>query len=73
MKYLFLMMSLGFSVAACSQTDTTTYGYVHGKYVQAEIGAVFLGGDMVWKNYLRTTLRQQNTAGVVTVEFTVDL
>lgn len=73
MKYLFLLMSMAFSVAACSQTDTTTYGYVNGKYLQAEIPALFLGGDMSWKIYLRKNLRQQNTSGTVTVAFTVDI
>jgi TonB family protein len=43
------------------------------KYLQAEIPALFLGGDMSWKIYLRKNLRQQNTSGTVTVAFTVDI
>jgi TonB family protein len=73
MKYFILMIALGFSASAFSQTDTSTFGYVHGTLIQTEIPAVFLGGDMIWKNYLRKNLRQPNTAGIVTVAFTVDV
>jgi TonB family protein len=73
MKYLFLMMSLVFSIAASSQTDTTTYGYVHGALIQTEIPALFMMGPAAWKRFLQNNLKQQDNSGTVTVAFTVNL
>jgi|SRR5579862_6595140 len=71
MKYLLLIMSLSFSVAALSQADTTTYGYVNGTILETEISPAYPGGEMSWKRFLNINMKRQDTSGVVTVAFTV--
>jgi protein TonB len=78
MKSLLLTIFLFGGIAALSQTDTATYGYVHGTYIKVEILPTYPGGEMVWQRFLNRYLDYPDRAmnarisGTVTVEFTVD-
>jgi protein TonB len=77
MKPILLLIFLIISAEAFPQTDTTTYGYVNGTLIQAEIIPCYPGGPQSWKRFLNNnsqypTSGQQSITGKVTVAFTVN-